>query len=290
MVEKSSGQKVEILRTNNGGDSRDFENYLKKEGIRHKYTIPKIPEQNGVAKRMDRTLIEIARSILSDSKLSKRFLTGALSISTYVWNRNPTRIQGMTLYKVWTGYEPNVKYLHVFEWSVYVYIRKDERNKMDRKGKKEIFLGYALGFKRYQFYNTKKFRVFSDREVIFNEPKSTKGRVSKNQPLVEIECHCINVNNDVNSQEFIWKSQRIKKNPDQFSEWVYIKHRLDDPLIMKEAFFIPKKNEWMKAMERKIDSLDTSKVWKFVELPSRRKAIDRKWVMLADTWNNTKLD
>ena len=58
MVEKSSGEKIKTLRSDNGGEytSKDF---FKKNGIRHERTVPKTPEQNGVAERMNRTLVEL---------------------------------------------------------------------------------------------------------------------------------------------------------------------------------------------------------------------------------------
>lgn len=60
MVEKSSGQKIKTLRTDNGGEytSREFEVYLKKEGIHHEHTVLKTPEQNGVAERINQMLVE----------------------------------------------------------------------------------------------------------------------------------------------------------------------------------------------------------------------------------------
>ena len=57
MVEKSSGEKIETLRSDKYA-SKEFEDYLKRNGIRHVRTVPKTPEQNGVAERMDRTLVE----------------------------------------------------------------------------------------------------------------------------------------------------------------------------------------------------------------------------------------
>ena len=64
MVEKSSGMKVKVLRTDNGGEytSKEFEQYLKKQGRQHELTVPKTPHQNGVAERMNRTLVETIRS------------------------------------------------------------------------------------------------------------------------------------------------------------------------------------------------------------------------------------
>ena len=66
LVEKSTGQKLKTLRTDNGGEytSEMFDSYLKKEGIKHELTIPKTPEQNGVAERINRTLVEMGRAML----------------------------------------------------------------------------------------------------------------------------------------------------------------------------------------------------------------------------------
>ena len=59
---------LEVLRTDNGGEftSAEFKNCLKKEGIKHELTIPKCPEQNGVAERLSRTLVEMIRSMLAE--------------------------------------------------------------------------------------------------------------------------------------------------------------------------------------------------------------------------------
>ena len=71
MVEKVSGKKLKTLRSDNGGEytSKMFEAYLKSEGIRHEQTIPKTPQQNGVAERLNRTLVELSRSMLLDAAL-----------------------------------------------------------------------------------------------------------------------------------------------------------------------------------------------------------------------------
>ena len=65
LVETSSGQKPKTLRSDNGGEytSAEFTVYLKKEGVRHELTVSKTPQQNGVAERMNRTLVESVRSM-----------------------------------------------------------------------------------------------------------------------------------------------------------------------------------------------------------------------------------
>ncbi len=80
MVERESERQLKILRTDNGGEytSTQFEQYLKAEGVRHELTIPKTPEQNGVAERMNRTLTEFIRSMLIDARLLQKFWAEAL--------------------------------------------------------------------------------------------------------------------------------------------------------------------------------------------------------------------
>lgn len=95
-VETSSGHKLKVLGTDNGGEytSTEFESYLKKEGIKREYTTPKTPQQNGVSERMNHTLMETVRSMLADSRLPHRFWAEALSTAAYLINRSPTKTLG----------------------------------------------------------------------------------------------------------------------------------------------------------------------------------------------------
>ncbi len=71
MVENASGRRLKTLRTDNGGEytAGKFLEHLKQHGIRHETTVPKNPEQNGTAERMNRTLVETVRSMLADAQL-----------------------------------------------------------------------------------------------------------------------------------------------------------------------------------------------------------------------------
>ena len=114
MAEKSCKASVKTLRTDNGGEyiSSEFEQFLKTNGIRHEYTVPKTPEQNGVAERLNRTLIEKVRCMLSDSGLPQVFWAEALATATYLNNRSPTRpIGGVTPFEAWFGLVPTVGHL-----------------------------------------------------------------------------------------------------------------------------------------------------------------------------------
>eukprot|EP00253_Pinus_taeda_P017465 PITA_17465 len=91
LVENSTGRTIKCLRTDNGGEftSKEFDSYCKDAGIeRHKTTVY-TPQQNGVAERMNKTLLERARSMLSNAGLQKELWTEAVATACYVINRSP---------------------------------------------------------------------------------------------------------------------------------------------------------------------------------------------------------
>ena len=84
-----SGQQIGTLGTDNGGEyvSKDFEAYLISKGIKHELTIAYTPEQNGVAERMNRTLMESARAMMSHANLPNPFWAEAVATAVYLRNR-----------------------------------------------------------------------------------------------------------------------------------------------------------------------------------------------------------
>jgi len=125
LVEKSTGQQLKALCTDNGGEyvSAEFKRYLRKEGVRHELTIPKTPEQNGVAERMNHTLVKSVRSMLSHAKLPHKFWPEALSTAVYLQNLSLTKaVKGMTPFEAWTGEKPNIKHLKIFRYAVYAHV------------------------------------------------------------------------------------------------------------------------------------------------------------------------
>ena len=130
----------------------------------------KTPEQNGVAERLNRTLVETVRSMLIDFKLPHKFWAEALATAAYLRNRNPTKaVDGMTLHKAWTNVKPTVKHVRGFGYDAFVHIPKDERHKLDSESKKCILLGYKEATKGYRLYDLQKRRIFYSRDVKFNK-------------------------------------------------------------------------------------------------------------------------
>uniref|UniRef100_A0A1X7TMT1 Integrase catalytic domain-containing protein n=1 Tax=Amphimedon queenslandica TaxID=400682 RepID=A0A1X7TMT1_AMPQE len=159
--DKEIGQVVKRLRPNNGGEytSTEFQSYLKAEGITHKLTVPKSPEQNGEAEQLNRTFVEAVRSMLIGSQLPQSFWAEALSIAVYLRNRSPTKsVNGLTPYEA----------LSVFSCMAYAHIPKEERRKLDIIAKRRVLVGYGTTVKGYCQYCPEN-RIIYSRDVKFDE-------------------------------------------------------------------------------------------------------------------------
>ncbi|KAK9100717.1 hypothetical protein Scep_024147 [Stephania cephalantha] len=92
-VERESGRKIKAMRSDRGGEftSREFHELCEANGIRRPMTVPRSPQQNGVAERKNRTILDMARSMLKSKKLPKEFWAEAVACAVYLSNRSPTR-------------------------------------------------------------------------------------------------------------------------------------------------------------------------------------------------------
>ena len=110
MVKNETGKTVKCLRSDNGGEYCDkrFEEYCAANGIKHQKTIPGTPQQNGVAERINRTILERARSMRLHAGLPKTFWADAVNTVVYLINRSPSApLDGGLPEETWTGKEVN---------------------------------------------------------------------------------------------------------------------------------------------------------------------------------------
>ena len=125
LVERTSGKQLKVLRSDNGGEytSEEFMKHLKSEGVCHERTVPKNPQQNGVAEHFNRTLIEMTRVMLSGSNLPRNLWAEALSTAVYIRNRSPSKAaEDKRPYEAFHGNKPDVSHLRVFGCSSYAHI------------------------------------------------------------------------------------------------------------------------------------------------------------------------
>ena len=173
-MENQTKKKIKALRTDNGGEfcKKEFEEFYKKCGIARQKTTPYTPQQNGVAERMNRTLMEKARSMLSGTGLGQEFWAEAVETACYLVNRSPSSaLEDKTPHKVWTGKKPSLSHLRVFGCDAYVHVPKEKRTKLDNKSERCIFIGYKDGLKGYKLWNPETRKVVYSRDVVFREVK-----------------------------------------------------------------------------------------------------------------------
>lgn len=160
---------VKRIRTDNGGEftSAEFRSFLMKNHIKHEFSAPYSPHQNGTAERSWRTLFEMARCLLLEASLPKKLWTYAVKTSAYIRNRCYNPRTGKNPYEMMTGVKPNLKNMHIFGTYCYAYIQN--KKKLDDRCERGIFLGYDTQSPAYLMYFSEKNDVKRVRCVKFNE-------------------------------------------------------------------------------------------------------------------------
>lgn len=181
LVENQTDLKIKRLRTDNGREycNKAFNRFLRRHGIVHETTVPYNPEQNGVAERLNRTVIEKARSLLEDSGLGRRYWGEAVTTAIYLKNRSPTvAVSGATPEEIWTGAKVDVSDLRVFGCKAYAHIPKECRKKLDSKSQEYIMVGYCEHTKGYRLADpSEPGKVIKARSVIFIEDSSNVNNI-----------------------------------------------------------------------------------------------------------------
>ena len=112
-VENQQERSLKTFRTDRGREylSDQFKELCEEEGIRRQLTIPRTPQQNGVAERRNRTLLDMSRSMMAQAKFPISFWGDALLTAAYILNRVPTQSVPSTPYELWRGEKPNLEHL-----------------------------------------------------------------------------------------------------------------------------------------------------------------------------------
>jgi transposase InsO family protein len=156
LVENQIEKQIKVLKTDNGEEfcGNEFEEFCKKYDITRQKTTPYTPQQKGVAERMNVTLIEKARCMLSGVRLGKEFWAEAMGTACYLVNKSPSStLDDKTPQEVWVGKKPSLTHLMVFGCEAYVHVPKENMSKLDKKVENCIFIGYKDGLKGYKLWN-----------------------------------------------------------------------------------------------------------------------------------------
>lgn len=294
---------ISNIRSDHGGEFENdkFKSFCEKNGIHHHFSAPRTPQQNGVVERKNRTIQEMATTMLCESNLPKYFWAEAVNTACYIQNRillHP--ILNKTPYELWKGRKSNISYFHPFGCKCTILNTNDSLDKFESK----VFLGFLLGYstssKAYRVYNSSSKTVEESIHVRFNYDFYTEKRDDIDDEITE----SLDRNKDIsNNMELIRKIEFPQKESIFKRDWKY-KSSHPENLIIGEtsgvrtrskfkresnAAFIyeiePKRIDealkdeaWILAMQEELNQFIRNQVWKLVPKPVGKTIIRTRWV------------
>lgn len=254
-VTNQTGRKLKIIRSDGAKENLtgEIRNLFQEKGIKHQKTCPYTPQQNGKAERLNRTLLEITRSMLIEANLNDEFWAEAMNTAVYLLNRRPSSsINNKIPFELWYNKKLELKNLKVFGCICYVLTPKLQRNKLAPRSSERIFIGYDDDYKGYKVIDLETHRIYMSRDVVFNEEKF---------PVQE-------KHDEINSA---FMSNEI-------------------PRSFFEAMRRNDSQEWIKACNDEMKSLRDKGTWILVSRTPGMKLIRCKWVFTIKTKGNGEID
>ena len=153
-VENQCGKQIQIVRYDRGGEyygrytengqvPGPFAKFLQEHRIVAQNTMPGSLDQNGVVQRRNQTLVDMVRSMLSNSNLPNFLWTGTLKTTVYILNRVPTKAVPKTPFELWKNWKPSLRHMRVWGCPYEVGIYNPHEKKLDLRTLRGFFIGYT---------------------------------------------------------------------------------------------------------------------------------------------------
>ncbi|KAE8706056.1 Detected protein of unknown function [Hibiscus syriacus] len=242
VVERESGRKIKAMRSDRGGEftSKDFQEFCEANGIRRPMTVPRSPQQNDVAERKNRTILDMARSMLKSKKLPKEFWAEAVSCAVYLSNRSPTRSEwGKTPQEAWSGRKPD-------DFNFFTQFEEDEQTMREQLDESQQELA------------TPPTSPTSTTQGDSSPSSSSSG--SQSERVVQ----------RTRSLRDLYEVTERQDNLTLFCLFADC-----EPVSFQEAV---QEKKWRDAMDEEIKAIEKNDTWELTSLPKGHKAIGVKWV------------
>jgi hypothetical protein len=192
------GLRIKKIRSDNGTEfnNSQIEGFLEEEGIKHEFSSPYTPQQNGVVERKNITLLDMARIMLDEYKTPDRFWAEAINIAYYSINDLYLhRILKKTSYELLTSKKPNVSYFRVFQSKCFVLIKRGRNSKFASKAVEGFLLGYESKTRAYKVFNKSIGLVEVSCDIVFDETNGSKVEQVDLDELDDEEAPCVALSN-----------------------------------------------------------------------------------------------
>ncbi|GJV49437.1 retrotransposon protein, putative, ty1-copia subclass [Tanacetum coccineum] len=274
-VENQLRKTIKSLHSDRGGEymSQEFLDHLKEHGIIAHRTPPYTPQHNGVSERRNRTLLDMVRSMMSQTTLPKSFWDYALESVARILNMVPTKKVEKTPYEVWHGQASKLSYLKPKETMGYSFYYPPEN---------KVFVARNAEFFKNSLITQEASGSLEDLEIIQEEDTHPSINTSLNREEDDQEID--EPQSDINP---IRKSSRTRRAPDRMCLHVDVEeHELGDlgePANYKAALLDPESDKWLDVMNVEMQSMKDNKVWDLVVIPPKRKTVSSKWFFKKKT-------
>jgi hypothetical protein len=190
--------RIKKIRSDNGTEFKNsqIEGLLEEEGIKHEFSSPYTPEQNGVVERKNITLLDMARTMLDEYKTPDQFWVEAINTACYSINRLYLhRILKKTSYELLTGKKPNVSYFRIFGSKCFILIKRDRKSKFAPKAVEGFLLGYDSNIRAYRVFNKSTWLVEVSCDIVFDETNGSQVEQVDLDELDDEEAPCVALRN-----------------------------------------------------------------------------------------------
>jgi hypothetical protein len=190
--------RIKKIRSDNGTKFKksQIDGFLEEEDIKHEFSSPYTPQQNSVVERNNRTLLDMARTMLDEYKTSDRFWAEAINTACYSINRLYLhRIIKKTSYELLTCKKPNVSYFRVFGSKCFILIKRGKNSKFAPKTVEGFLLGYDSNTRAYRVFNKSTGLVEVSCDIVFDETNGSQVERVDLDELDDEEAPCIALRN-----------------------------------------------------------------------------------------------
>ncbi|BFG40530.1 hypothetical protein CerSpe_268040 [Prunus speciosa] len=163
---------IRALQCDEGGEYTKlaFQQFLANHGITQRFSCPKHPEQNGLAERKHRHLVETAIVMLNHAHIPTSYWLEACQTATYLINRLPTRVLNhLSPFEKLFHRPPSYNMLRIFGCRCFPWLTPYNKHKLQPKSKTCVFLGYSLNHQGYKCLDLSTRRIYLSRHVLFDE-------------------------------------------------------------------------------------------------------------------------